>query len=274
MPPLLFIKSNGSVSYETTDLATILGRNKNVHPDEIWYVVDGRQSLHFDQVFRVAKKAKLIDENQRLEHVGFGTMNGKDGKPFKTRDGGVMSLKELMQIVYEETYKRITNASIPEEEKKNIAEEVAIATLKYADLLPFRGTDYIFEVEKFSDLEGKTGPYLLYSTIRMKSLLKKAEDMPQEKVKKLKGSVEREIILSLLTLPVVLNKSIETKSLNEIAEYLYRLTSLYNKFYADNRILTEEDEEIRESWIALTQLVYQVNAMLLNTLGITVPNKM
>ena len=274
MPPLLFIKSNGSVSYETTDLATILGRNKNVHPDEIWYVVDGRQSLHFDQVFRVAKKAKLIDENQRLEHVGFGTMNGKDGKPFKTRDGGVMSLKELMQIVYEETYKRITNESIPEEEKKNIAEEVAVATLKYADLLPFRGTDYIFEVEKFSDLEGKTGPYLLYSTIRMKSLLKKAEDMPQEKVKKLKGSVEREIILSLLTLPVVLNKSIETKSLNEIAEYLYRLTSLYNKFYADNRILTEEDEEIRESWIALTQLVYQVNTMLLNTLGITVPNKM
>ena len=274
MPPLLFVKSNGTVSYETTDLATILEREENLHPDEMWYVVDARQSLHFDQVFRVARKTKLIEENQKLEHIGFGTMNGKDGKPFKTRDGGVMSLKELIHIVYEETYRKITNESIPEEEKEIIAEQVAIAAVKYADLLPFRGTDYIFEVEKFSDLEGKTGPYLLYSTIRMKSLLKKAEGMKQKEVHKLKGNVEREIILTLLSLPVVLDKAITVKSLNDIAEYIYRLTSLYNKFYADNRILTEEDESTRESWLALTQLIYQVNTMLLNTLGITIPNKM
>ena len=274
MPPFMFLKSNGSVTYDTTDLATILGRVKNYHPDEIWYVVDGRQTLHFDQVFRAAKKAEILEENTILEHIGFGTMNGKDGKPFKTRDGGVMSLKALIQLVYEETYKKITNESILEEDKPKIAKEVAIAALKYADLLPFRGTDYIFEVEKFSDLEGKTGPYLLYSTIRMKSLLKKAEGIKQEKVTKLKGATEKEIALTLLNLPIVLDKSIEAKSLNEISEYLYRLTSLYNKFYAENRILTEEDKELVESWISLTDVVYKVNKLLLNTLGITIPDKM
>ncbi len=274
MPPLLFTKSNGTVSYETTDLATILERSENINPDEMWYVVDGRQSLHFDQVFRVARKAKLVNDTTKLEHIGFGTMNGKDGKPFKTRDGGVMSLKSLIQLVYDETYKKITNESISEEEKEVIAKEVAIATIKYADLLPFRSTDYIFEIEKFSDLEGKTGPYLLYSTIRMKSLLKKAEGLPQNKIIKLKGSSEKEIALTLLSLPTIIDKSIDTKSLNEIAEYLFRLTSQYNKFYAENRILTEEDKELVESWLALTSIVYQVNQLLLDTLGIKIPNKM
>ena len=226
LPPLLFIKSNGSVSYETTDLATILERSKTTNPDEIWYVVDGRQSLHFDQVFRAARKAKLVRDDVKLEHIGFGTMNGKDGKPFKTRDGGVMNLKSLINLVYEETYKKINNDSIGEEEKQEVAHTVAVAALKYADLLPFRGTDYIFEVEKFADLEGKTGPYLLYSTIRMKSLLNKAEGIKREKVLKLKGSSEKNIALTLLNLPLSIDKSLETKSLNEICEYLYKLTSL------------------------------------------------
>ncbi len=274
MPPLMFLKSNGSVSYDTTDMATILGRVKNYHPNEIWYVVDGRQTLHFDQVFRASRKAGIVDDQVNLEHIGFGTMNGKDGKPFKTRDGGVMSLKGLIDLVYQETYKKINNESITEEDKPKIAKQVAISALKYADLLPFRGTDYIFEVEKFSDLEGKTGPYLLYSTIRMKSLLKKAEDLSKEKVTKIKGSVEKEIALTLLNLPTSIEKSLETKSLNEIAEYLYRLTSLYNKFYAENRILTEEDEELKESWLSLTKVVYEVNQLLLNTLGIAIPDKM
>lgn len=273
MPPLMFIKSNGSISYDTTDLATILEREKTKKPDEIWYVVDGRQSLHFDQVFRASRKAKIVRDSTILEHVGFGTMNGKDGKPFKTRDGGVMKLKDLIDLVYEETFKKITNESITEEEKPKIAKQVAIAALKYADLLPYRLTDYIFEVEKFSDLEGKTGPYLLYSTIRMKSLLKKSNETAR-KVSKLKGSIEKEIALTLLNLPVVLNKSIDTKSLNEIAEYLYKLTSLYNKFYADNKIITEEDEEIKLSWITLTDIVCKVNLLLLDALGIVVPDKM
>lgn len=273
MPPLMFIKSNGSISYDTTDLATILEREKTKKPDEIWYVVDGRQSLHFDQVFRASRKSKIVRDSTILEHIGFGTMNGKDGKPFKTRDGGVMKLKDLIDLVYEETFKKITNESITEEEKPKIAKQVAIAALKYADLLPYRLTDYIFEVEKFSDLEGKTGPYLLYSTIRMKSLLKKSNETAR-KVSKLKGSIEKEIALTLLNLPVVLNKSIDTKSLNEIAEYLYKLTSLYNKFYADNKIITEEDEEIKLSWITLTDIVCKVNLLLLDALGIVVPDKM
>ena len=274
MPPLMFLKSNGSVSYDTTDLATILGREKNIHPDEMWYVVDGRQTLHFDQVFRASRKAEIVRNDTVLEHIGFGTMNGRDGKPFKTRDGGVMPLKQLIELVYEETYKKITNESIAEEEKEKIAHQVAIAAIKYADLLPFRGTDYVFEVEKFSDLEGKTGPYLLYSTIRMKSLLKKAEAKKKDKVRKIKGTTEKEIALTLLNLPTAIDKSLETKSLNEIAEYLYRLTSLYNKFYAENRILTEEDEELVESWLCITNIVYKVNNLLLTTLGITIPNKM
>ena len=274
MPPLMMVKTNGTMSYDSTDLAAILERKVNFNPDEIWYVVDGRQALHFEQVFRAARKAKLVDDNVVLDHIGFGTMNGSDGKPFKTRDGGVMSLKELIGIVNNETYKKITNESITEAEKEEISETVGLAALKYADLLPFRGTDYIFEVEKFSDLEGKTGPYLLYSTIRMKSLLNKAEGLKQEKVSKLKGETEKEIALTLLNLPIVLDKSLESKSLNDIAEYLYKLTSQYNKFYSENKVLIEEDEELKESWLVLTKIVYSTNMLLLDTLGIKVPNKM
>ena len=193
MPPLLFIRSNGVASYETTDLAAILERKINFNPDEMWYVVDGRQALHFEQTFRAARKADLISDEVVLEHVGFGTMNGKDGKPFKTRDGGVMSLKSLMDLVYQETFKKITNESLVGEEKESVAKIVAMAALKYADLLPYRGTDYIFEVEKFSDLEGKTGPYLLYSTIRMNSLLKKSNNLSFDQIINLNSKTEREL---------------------------------------------------------------------------------
>ena len=274
MPPLLFIKSNGSASYETTDLATILERKINYNPDEIWYVVDGRQALHFEQIFRTVRKANLIDDKVVLEHVGFGTMNGKDGKPFKTRDGGVLSLKSLIDIVNEETLKRINPETVSEDEKESISKDVAIAALKYADLLPYRGTDYIFEVEKFADLEGKTGPYLLYSTIRMKSLLNKAEGIKQEKISKLNGETEKDIALTIFNLPNILTKSLETRTLNDIAEYLFKLTSLYNKFYAEHKVLVEEDKELQESWLVLTKIVYDINMLLLDTLGIKVPNKM
>ena len=274
MPPLLFTKSNGTASYETTDLATILERKINYNPDEIWYVVDGRQTLHFEQLFRAARKADLVDKNVILEHIGFGTMNGKDGKPFKTRDGGVMSLKNLIRLVNEETSKKITNESIKEEEKEEISKIVAIAALKYADLLPFRGTDYVFEVEKFADLEGKTGPYLLYSTIRMKSLLNKAKEIKQEKIIKLNGETEKDIALTIFNLPNILTKSLETRCLNDIAEYLFKLTSLYNKFYSENKVLSEENKELQESWLVLTRIVYDINMLLLDTLGIKVPTKM
>lgn len=274
MPPLLFKRSNGTVSYETTDLATILQRKKEINPDEIWYCVDARQALHFEQVFRAARKVKLVDDDVVLEHIGFGTMNGKDGKPFKTRDGGVMSLKGLINLVEEETRKKINPETVEEKMRDEVAKTVAIAVLKYADLLPFRGTDYIFEPEKFADLEGKTGPYLLYSTIRMKSLLEKGANLKIGSISKFKTETERDIALTILNLPNILNKALDSRSLNDITEYIYKLTSLYNKFYAENKILTEEDQELQESWLTLTKTVYDINMMLLDTLAIKVPEKM
>ena len=273
MPPLLFVKSNGTISYETTDLATILQRKKEYNPDEIWYVVDGRQALRFEQIFRATRMSQIVDDNVVLEHVNFGTMNGKDGKPFKTRDGGVMTLKNLISLVKEETLKRITNESIKEEEKEKVALDVAIASLKYADLLPYRATDYVFELEKFADLDGKTGSYLLYSTIRMKSLLSKAQEISYNSATSISGKIEKNIILSLLELTTVMNNSLDSKSLNEIADYLYVITSQYNKFYSENRVLTEEDKKKQESWLVLTNVVYNVNSMLLDILGIKVPEK-
>jgi arginyl-tRNA synthetase len=274
MPPLIFTRSNGVASYETTDLAAIYERKVNFNPDEIWYVVDGRQALHFEQTFRAARKAELVREDVLLEHVGFGTMNGKDGKPFKTRDGGVLSLKSLMNLVYNETYSKITNESIQEQEKETVAKTVAVAALKYADLLPFRGTDYIFELEKFADLEGKTGSYILYSTIRMKSLLAKAAGLKQEKMQLIGGETEKEIALTILSMPTVLTKAKEARSLNDIAEFLYKLTSLYNKFYSENKVLVEENQQLQESWLVLTKIVYDINNLLLDVLGIKVPEKM
>ena len=185
-----------------------------------------------------------------------------------------MTLKSLIDLVNEETYKKIAIDTIDEEEKKSIAHKVAIASLKYSDSLPFRTTDYIFEIEKFADLEGKTGAYILYSTIRMKSLLSKAEGIDYEKIHDLYGNTEKDIALTLLNLPRVLDKSLETKSLNEIAEYLYKLTSTYNKFYSENKVLIEKDEKKKESWLIITKLVYDTNMLLLNTLGIEVPDKM
>ena len=276
MPPLLFEKSNGTLSYQTTDLATILQRMKEYNPDEMWYVTDGRQCLHFEQVFRAARKAGLVDDTVKLEHIPFGTMNGKDGKPFKTRDGGVMSLKNLINLVNEETIKKIDPASVTEEEKKEISEIVAIASLKYADSLPYRATDYVFEIEKFADLEGKTGSYILYSTIRMKSLLAKAKEkeIKQEQMHVINGETEREIVLTIMSLPTILTKSKEAKSLNDVAEYLYKLTALYNKFYSENKVLVEENKELQESWLILTKVVYDINNLLLDVLGIKVPEKM
>ncbi len=273
MPPLLFIKSNDTLSYATTDLATILQREKLYHPDEIWYCVDSRQELHLEQVFRAARLAELVPENVKLEFIGFGTMNGKDGKPFKTRDGGIMTLKNLITLVNNETTKRLKD-NVSEEERPEISKIVAIAALKYADFLPFRKTDYIFEEEKFSDLEGKTGPYLLYSTIRMKSLLDKSLIDTYCPITTIPTKEEQELALTILNLPSVINKSLETKSLNEICEYLYKLTSIYNKFYSENRILTEPNENIKNSRLVLTKIIYDTNLLLLDVLGIKVPKKM
>ena len=275
IPPIILQKSDGAYLYATTDLATIYGRIKRFNPDEIWYTTDLRQELHFEQVFRAAKKSQIVTET-KLGFYGFGTINGKDGKPFKTRNGGVMSLEELIDLITEECYKRINDNIVEEENKKETAEIIALAALKYADLLPYRETDYIFDQTKFSDLEGKTGPYLLYSTIRIKSLLNKAKEknINFNKFNIINSKTEKELLITLLNMPTVIDRAYDTKSLNEIAEYIYKLTSIYNKFYSENKILTEENIDLRESWLTLSKVVYDTNVLLLNTLGINCPEKM
>ena len=275
VPPLLLVKSNGSISYETTDLACIWERMHKWSPDEIWYLTDSRQALHFEIVFRAAKKAKIVKDDTKLLFIPFGTMNGVDGKPFKTRDGGTMKLDDLLDMAAVECEKKIL-PNITGKEREDVANKVSISAVKYADLLPYRLTDYVFDPIKFSDLQGKTGPYLLYSTIRMKSLLAKAkeEKIDYEKVLTISDDFQRNIMTSLLNINNVLNKSFESYSLNDICEHLYKITNIYNNFYYQNRILTETDKEKRESWLTLTKIVYDNNCKMLNILGINIPERM
>lgn len=274
IPPLIVIKSNGAVSYEATDLACLYERMQDFKPDEVWYMTDKRQELHFVQTFRAAYKSGLVPSTTKLVFNGFGTMNGPDGKPFKTRDGGVMPLKDLLDMVTIECEKRLMDSIT--ENRESIARTIAVAAIKYADLLPFRTTDYNFDVEKFTDLNGKTGTYLLYSTIRMKSLLNKAKESSIEfnEMKNISNVSIRKIILAMLDLKRIIKRSFENCSLNEIAEYLYKITNLYNNFYAENKVLTEENNEVRESFLSLTQIIYDNNCYLLDILGINIPEKM
>ncbi len=275
VPPVLMMKSNGAASYESTDVACLWERMHLFNPDEIWYLTDARQTLHFEQVFRAAYKTGIVPKTTNLEFIPFGTMNGADGKPFKTRDGGVMTLEALLDMAKVECEKKIL-PNITGEEREEVAENVAVSAVKYADLIPFRLTDYNFDPVRFADLQGKTGPYLLYSTIRMRSLLKKAEEakIDYKKCIRLNDKTDREVIISLLNIRSVLKKSFNTRSLNDIAEHLYKVTNLYNNFYSNNHVLTEEDKELQESWLMLTKVVYDNNLKLLNILGIKVPDRM
>ena len=274
IPPLILVKSNGAISYEATDLAAIWERVHKYKLDEIWYIVDKRQELHFTQVFRAAQKSDIVKDNTKLIFNGFGTMNGPDGKPFKTRDGGVMPLKDLLDSVTKVCSKRLMESI--QENRNEIAKTIAIAAIKYADLLPNRTTDYNFDIEKFTDLNGKTGTYLLYSCVRMNSLLKKAIEQQNnfKDIKILTTENERKILLAMLDLKRIIKRSFENRSLNEICEYLYKITNIYNNFYAENKVLTEENESIKTSWLALTKLVFDNNKYLLNILGINIPEKM
>lgn len=274
IPPMILEKSDGAVLYSTTEIATIYSRMKRFNPDEIWYVVDNRQEMHFKQVFRAAYKSGIVPKDVKLVFIGFGTMNGKDGKPFKTREGGSMPLFQLINLVKQETLKRLNEEIIENREK--ISEEIAISALKYADLLTNRTTDYIFDPVKFSDLSGKTGPYLLYSTIRIRSLLKKAEEnkMEHKSIKGIYNQYDMNIILSLLSVNKVLKSAYDSKSLNELEEYIFKLSSIYNNFYSENHILTEQNEQKRESWLRLSEIVYNTNLKLLDILGISVPERM
>lgn len=275
MPDLVVVKSNGATLYATRELATMVSRVKRFNPDEMWYLTDLRQGLYFEQVFRAAHKTKIVSDDTKLEFFGFGTMNGPDGKPFKTRDGGALSLKSLLKEVKEEVENHSHNLET-EENKDEIIEQIAVAAIKYADLLSNRTTDYIFDPKKFVDVEGKTGPYLLYTTIRMKSLLKKAKEnnLDYSKYTKISEEVEKELITLLLAKNKVLHKAYDTKELNVISDYLYQLTSTYSKFYEKCHVLTEKNKNIQENWLLLTKNVYDTNVELLTILGIEIPEKM
>ena len=275
MPDLVVVKSNGATLYATRELATMVSRVKRFNPDEMWYLTDLRQGLYFEQVFRAAHKTKIVSDDTKLEFFGFGTMNGPDGKPFKTRDGGALSLKSLLKEVKEEVENHSHNLET-EENKDEIIEQIAVAAIKYADLLSNRTTDYIFDPKKFVDVEGKTGPYLLYTTIRMKSLLKKAKEnnLDYSKYTKISEEVEKELITLLIAKNKVLHKAYDTKELNVISDYLYQLTSTYSKFYEKCHVLTEKDKNIQENWLLLTKNVYDTNVELLTILGIEIPEKM
>ena len=274
IPPMLIIKSDGGILYSTAELATIYERVINHNPDKIWYVVDKRQDLHFVQAFRAARKVKIVDDSTDLYFAGFGTMNGSDGKPFKTRDGGVMKLMDLLNLVKEESMRRL-NSNITEN-RDEIAEKIAMSAIKYADLLPNRESDYVFDLEKFCDLDGKTGPFILYSTIRMKSLLNKADELgiKYDKINVIANQYDKDVMLTLNNFNLVLQKAFNAKSLNDITEYLYKLTTTYNRFYTENIILKETDEDKKKSWLYLTKLAYEANCDLLNILAIDLPDRM
>ena len=273
MPPLVVIKSNGATLYATRELATITSRMKRFNPKEIWYITDMRQELYFNQVFRASYKTNLVPKTTKLLFFGNGTMNGTDGKPFKTRDGNAATLKGLIKSVKEEI---LTHMNKDMDNKEEIAEKITIAAIKYADFLPNRTTDYIFEPSKFIDVEGKTGPYILYNTIRMKSILNKANNMgiDYNNYYNKPTDTEKEIILLLMEKNNILHKAYNNKDLSSIADYLYNLTSLFSRFYEANHILTESDEKIKESWLTLTKLVKETNEELLDILAIEVPEKM
>ena len=272
MPPMMVIKNDGATIYGTRELGTIYSRIERFHPDEIWYFTDERQSLYFEQVFRASYKTGLVDTNTVLRHFGFGTVNGTDGKPYKTRDGGVMELNDLINLIYHEVEKNIKE-EIQEEEREHIANILSIATLKFADLLPQRKTDYIFDPVKLSSLDGKTGPYVLYTLVRIKSLLRKAHDTDFTLID-ISNSEVHDILVKLLETNSVLTKSYKEASLNYITEFIYEVLSLYNKFYNNNNILNEKDDNVRKSFLALSKLVYLVIHNLLDILAIEEVDKM
>ena len=265
LPPLMVLKSDGSSKYETRDLATIYKRMKLYNPDEIWYVVDERQALNFEQVFRGSYKSGLVSKDTKLCHYGFGTINGTDGKPFKTRDGGVMQLSTLIDMVHDEIAKRVVK-KLDDNVREDVIEKLTIATIKYTDLLPYRKTDYIFDPVKFSSFEGKTGPYILYTLVRCKSILRNNDEIDY-KIDIVNDNI-RDIYVKIVSLSSELYKAYKNASVNVLCEYLYNLCNLYNKFYNDINISHEEDIKLKKNYLSLTKLVGYTIENILDLLAI------
>ena len=279
MPPLLLTRSDGSYLYSTTDLATLEQRAEEGY-DLLLYVVDARQSLHFDQVFRAARKGAVTGDGMTMEHVPFGTVNGPDGKPFKTREGGVLRLADLLGIVTDAAKERLDEAEIAQDyaadEQREIAKQVGLAALKYGDLSNHRTSNYLFDIDRFTSFEGKTGPYLQYGAVRNQSILRKAEEAGLAPGPFVAPTVdqERDLMLRLLRLPEIVERAIDVRAPSVLAEYAYELANDFNRFYEACHILSEEDAARQASWLALVELTLRVLRLLLDTLGIEAPQRM
>jgi arginyl-tRNA synthetase len=277
LPPLILVKTEGGVLYGTTDLATIIARVREQDPALILYVVDHRQHGHFEQVFRAAALAGIAGKAE-LEHVGYGTMNGPDGKPFKTRAGGVMKLHDLIAMATAEAEKRLAEQGIGADytaaERAEIARKVGIATIKFADLSHQRTTDYIFDLERFSTFEGKTGPYLQYAAVRIQSILRKAGQPVHGSDTILNSPEERALALQLLALTDAMAAAEDKRAPNILCDYAFELAQRFSRFYAAHHILSESDAGLKAARLSLCGLVLAVMTKVLDLLGIEVPERM
>lgn len=275
VPPCILVKSDGSAIYATTDLATMIQRMQDFNPDKILYVTDKRQSLHFEQVFRAARKAGIVRETTVLEHLGFGTMNGKDGKPFKTRDGGVMRLEQLVKDMTDFVRgKVVENQIVAAEEVEDTTRKIAMAALKYGDLSNQPTKDYIFDLDRFAAFEGNTGPYILYTIVRIKSILSRFGSWESLPIQTPANTYAKDLMLSITKFAPALESALASSSPNLICAYIYDLAGCVNKFYHETRILGEEDEEKKNGYIALIGLAKRVLEQSIDLLGFSAPEKM
>ena len=279
LPPCIVRKSDGAALYATSDLATIIEREKDFHPDRYIYIADKRQDLHFTQVFRVAKKAGIVSKDQPMTFLGFGTMNGKDGKPFKTREGGVMRLEHLIADINEEMFKKIVeNRSVRDKDAQETAQIVGLAAIKYGDLSNQATKDYVFDIDRFTSFEGNTGPYILYTIVRIKSILNRyieaGGNLESGEILEASSDSEKALMLALSGFLAMAVNAFEEKAPHKICSYIYELANEFNRFYHETKILSEEDERQKESWIQLLNLAKRVLETSIDLLGFSAPERM
>ena len=281
IPPCMILKSDGAALYNTTDLATIMMRMEQEKPDELIYVVDKRQELYFTQVFRCARKTKLVNDDTALKFLGFGTMNGKDGKPFKTREGGVMRLENLIKEINEEMFKKITdNREVAEKEARATAQIVALSAIKYGDLSNQASKDYIFDIDRFTSFEGDTGPYILYTIVRIKSILAKFTENGGDVASVISGinapasESEKQLMMQLAKFNASIEAAYDETAPHKICAYIYDLANAFNHFYHETKILAEEDDAKKAGWIALLALTRDVLETSIDLLGFSAPERM
>lgn len=279
VPPCMILKSDGAALYDTTDLATLIEREKLYRPDQIIYVVDKRQELHFVQVFRCAKKTGIVRPEVELKYLGFGTMNGKDGKPFKTREGGVMRLENLLREITDEMMKKIMdNRTVTEDEAEATAQIVGLAAVKYGDLSNQASKDYIFDVDRFTSFEGNTGPYILYTIVRIKSILNKYQEnggaADALQIQEPGSGSEKALMLETAKFNEMFETVYEEIAPHKMCAYIYDVANAFNKFYHETRILAEEDETKKAGYIALLKLTKEVLEVCIGLLGFEAPERM